>query len=68
MGYLVAMEIRVTLLVQLFCMIHMIGPINVCTDFEINRYKIDQVRKYAKIVFYLMSRDAKTERRESCDL
>ena len=30
-----------------------------CTDFEINGYKIDQVRKYAKIVFYLTSRDAK---------
>ena len=28
-----------------------IGPINVCTDFEINPYKIDEVRKYAKIVF-----------------
>ena len=39
-----------------------IGPIYVCTDFEINRYKIDEVRKYAKIVFYLIyltSRDAK---------
>ena len=45
MGHLVAMEIRVTLflLVQFFCMIHIIGPINVCTDFEINRYKIEQV-------------------------
>ena len=41
-------------------MIHSIGPINVCTNFEINRYKIDEVRKYAKIVFYLKSRDAKT--------
>ena len=34
-------------------MLYSIGPINVCTDFEINRYKIDEVRKYAKIVFYL---------------
>ena len=44
-------------------MLYSIGPINVCTDFEINRYKIDEVRKYAKIVFYLIyltSRDAKT--------
>ena len=44
-------------------MLYSIGPINVCTDFEINRYKIDEVRKYAKIVFYfiyLTSRDAKT--------
>ena len=51
-----------------FLMIHIIGLINVCTDFEINRYKIDQVIKYAKIVFYLTSRDAKTERRESCGI
>ena len=29
-------------------MLYSIGPINVCTDFEINRYKIDEVRKYAK--------------------
>ena len=45
MGYLVAMEIRVTLflLVQFCCMLYTIGPINVCTDFEINRYKIDEV-------------------------
>ena len=46
-------------------MLYSIGPINVCTDFEINRYKIDEVRKYAKIVFYLIyltSRDAKTKR------
>ena len=48
-----------------FCMIHSIGPINVCTDFEINRYKIDEVRKYAKIVFYLTSSDAKAVRRTS---
>ena len=34
-------------------MLYSIGPINVCTDFEINPYKIDEVRKYAKIVFYL---------------
>ena len=62
MRYLVAMEIRVTLffLVQ-FCICYIgIGPINVCTDFEINPYKIDEARKYAKIVFYLTSRDAKT--------
>ena len=31
-------------------MIYRIGQINVCTDFEINRYRIDEVRKYAKIV------------------
>ena len=40
-------------------MLYNIGPINVCTDFEINLYKIDEVRKYAKIVFYLTPRDAK---------
>ena len=48
-------------------MLYIIGPINVCTDFEINRYKIDEVRKYAKIVFYLTSRDAKTLRHASWD-
>ena len=31
-------------------MFYSICPINVCTDFEINRYKIDEVRTYAKIV------------------
>ena len=29
---------------------------------DINRYKIDEFRKHAKIVFYLTSRDAKTVR------
>ena len=46
----------------IFNMLYSIGPINVCTDFEINRYKIDEVRKYANIAFYstyLTSRDAK---------
>ena len=43
----------------IFYMLYSIGPINVCTDFEINPYKIDEVRKYAKIVFYLTPRDAK---------
>ena len=73
MGYLVAMEIRVTLflLVQFLYMLYSIGPINVCTDFEINRYKIDEVRKYANIAFYLTyltSRDAKTLRHASWGL
>ena len=52
-------------------MLNSIGPINVCADFEINRYKIDEVRKYAKIAFYfiyLTSRDAKTLRHASWGL
>ena len=52
-------------------MLYIIGPINVCTDFEINRYKIDEVRKYANITFYLIyltSRDAKTLRHASWGL
>ena len=49
-------------------MLYSIGPINVCTDFEINPYKIDEVRKYAKIVFYLTPRDAKTLRHVSWGL
>ena len=73
MGYLVAMVIRVTLflLVQFFYILYSIGPINVCTDFEINRYKIDEVRKYAKIALYLIyltSCDAKTLRHASWGL
>ena len=32
-------------------MLYSIGPINVCTDFEINPYKVDEVRKYAKSCF-----------------
>ena len=53
MGYVVAMVIRVTLflsmcVVQFFYMLYSIGPINVCADFEINRYKIDEVRKYVQ--------------------
>ena len=65
MGYLVAMEIRDTLFLsgQFLYMLHSIGPINVCTNFEMSRYKIDEVRKYAKFVFYLTSRDAKLVRR-----
>ena len=49
----------------IFYMLYSIGLINVCTDFEINRYKIDEVRTYAKIAFYLIyltSCDAKTLR------
>ena len=69
MGYLVAMEIRVTLFLLVpFFMLYIIGPINVCTDFEIIQYKIDEVRKYAKIAFYLTSCDAKTLRHASWGL
>ena len=57
----------------IFYMLYSIGPINVCTDFEINRYKIDEVRKYAKIAFYLIYLifflcDAKTLRHASWGL
>ena len=38
----------VILIGAILCMIHSIGPINVCTDFEINRYKIDKFRKHEK--------------------
>ena len=34
-------------------MIYSTGQINVCTDFEINRFRIDEVRKYAKIVCFI---------------
>ena len=39
------------LLVQFFCMLYSIGPINVCTDFEINRYKIDELENMQKSRF-----------------
>ena len=55
MGYLVAMETCVTLFLigAYFCMIHSIGAINVCTNFEINRYKIDEFRKHATITCFI---------------
>ena len=66
MGYVVAMETYITLFLSMhFCKVHGIGAINVCTNFEINLYKIDEFRKHANIVFYLTSRDAKTVRRTS---
>ena len=34
-------------------MIYSTGQINVCTDFEINRFRIDEVRKYATIVYFI---------------
>ena len=34
-----------------FYMLYSIGPINVCTDLEINRYKIDEVRNMKKSCF-----------------
>ena len=54
----------------IFYIIYSTAQINVCTDFEINRFKIDEVRKYANIAFYLIyltSRDAKTLRHGDCD-
>ena len=39
-----------------FCNVHIIGPINVCTNRKINLYNIDEFRKYAKIVFHLTPR------------
>ena len=60
MGYLCAMEYVLHYFDWcIFCMIHNIGTINVCSDLEINLFKIDEFRKYAKIVYYL-SQDAKT--------
>ena len=42
------------------CNEYSIGAINVCTDFEMNRYKIEQFRKHLKNrMFYLMSCDTK---------
>ena len=47
MGYLVAYY------VVLMNLLHGMGPINVCTNFEINRYKMDEYRKHAKIISFV---------------
>ena len=51
--------------INAFFAMYTVGPINMCTEFEINRYKIDKFRKYAKIMFYLTSCDTKTVCRTS---
>ena len=55
MWYLVDMEIRVMVFFigAIFYMIYSTGQINVCTNFEINRFRIDEVRKYAIIVCFI---------------
>ena len=55
MGYLVAMVIRVYVIFigAIFDIIYSTGQVNVCTDFEINRFRIDEVRKYATIVYFI---------------
>ena len=63
MEYFVAMEAFATLLLLMYVFamyIIIIGPINVCANFEINRYNIDE---FSFSMFHLMSRDAKTVRR-----
>ena len=52
----------------ILCKVYSINPFNVFTNFEINLYKIDEVRKHAKIVIYFTSRDPKTVRRTSWGL
>ena len=37
----------------IFYIIYSTGQINVYTDFEINRFRIDEVRKYATIVYFI---------------
>ena len=37
----------------IFYIIYSTDQINVCTDFEINRFRIDEVRKYATIVYFI---------------
>ena len=41
----------------IFYMIYSTGQINVCTDFEINRFRIDEVRKYATILIGILTRN-----------
>ena len=35
------------------CKVHSIGPVNECTNFEINRYKIDEFRKHENIACFM---------------
>ena len=51
----------VILIGAFFCRIHNICPINEYIDFEINRFKIDEFIKHARIVYFI-SFDAKTVR------
>ena len=37
----------------IFYIIYSTGQINVYTDFEINRFRIDEVRKHATIVYFM---------------
>ena len=54
MGYFVAMETcYVTFIDVCSCNVNSIGTINVCANFEINRYNIDEFREYAKIVCFI---------------
>ena len=54
MGYVVAMETcYVTFIDVCFCNVNNIGTLNVCANFEINRYNIDEFREYAKIVCFI---------------
>ena len=43
----------VTFIDVYFCTVHIIGPINVCTNFEISRYNIDEFIKYTNIVCFI---------------
>ena len=43
----------VSLINEFFCKVHIIGPVNVCANFEINQYRIDEFRKHAKIVCFI---------------
>ena len=37
----------------IFCKVHSIGTVNVCTNFDINRYKIDEFIKHENIVCFV---------------
>ena len=43
----------VIFIVPIFYVIYSTGQINVCIDFEINRFRIDEARKYATIVCFI---------------
>ena len=56
----------VTFIDVCFCNVYIIGSINAYTNFEINRYNIDEFRKYAKIVRSIISRHVTPKRYVKC--
>ena len=44
---------NVILIDACFCKVHSTGPINVCTNCDIDRYKLHEFRKHVQIICFL---------------